>query len=129
MSFGHSQGGDSVVQLRSLRGGSVLLLACLLLLCFASCSGEKGRDPATGTVRDQPPIADYGEMVQLGTGGDSDAGEAMTFGGFAANAQYQRGICYDETGDHAKAMADYKEAVSLRPDLANNEDLKRRMGK
>jgi lipoprotein NlpI len=53
----------------------------------------------------------------------------MIFGGFAADAHYKRGICYDETGDHAKAMADYKEAVRIKPDLTKNEDLKKRMGK
>jgi tetratricopeptide (TPR) repeat protein len=79
-------------------------------------------------------ITDYGEVIQIGAGGFSDREEAMVFGGFAADAYYQRGICYDETGDHPKAMADYKEAVRLAkdgylPDLAKNEDLKRRMGK
>ena len=49
--------------------------------------------------------------------------------GFAAVAHYKRGVCYDETGDHDKALADYKEAVRLGPELANNEDLKKRMGK
>ena len=42
---------------------------------------------------------------------------------------YKRGICYDETGDHEKAMADYKRAVEIKPNLAKNEDLKRRMAK
>jgi tetratricopeptide (TPR) repeat protein len=74
-------------------------------------------------------ITDYGEVIQLGTGVFSDLGEAMVFGGFAAGAHYKRGICYDDTGDHAKALADYKEAVRLNPHLAKNEDLKERMGK
>ena len=214
---------ESVVQLRFLRGGTVLVLACLLLPCVVSCSGEKGAGAAKGTDRDQPPpadseaarlnkviddateairrdpkavdersesayarrgrayrdkgeydkaiadyteavriyetvkpryvrarmveiyqaraechqkkreyekaIADYGKVIQIGTGGFADLGEAMGFGGFAANAHYKRGTCYDETGDHAKAMADYKEAIRLGPELAKNEDLKRRMAK
>ncbi|HWG46620.1 MAG TPA: tetratricopeptide repeat protein [Gemmataceae bacterium] len=74
-------------------------------------------------------IADYGEVIQLGRGGFADLGEAMIFGGFAAEAHYKRGICYDEKGNHTKAMVDYKEAVRLSPALANNEDLKKRMGK
>jgi hypothetical protein len=41
-----------------------------------------------------------------------------------------RGKCsYDEKGDRAKAMEDFKEAVRLGPELANNEDLKKRMSK
>jgi tetratricopeptide (TPR) repeat protein len=73
--------------------------------------------------------ADYGEVIHLCSGGFSDLGEAMIYGGFAAEAHYKRGICYDEAGDHAKAMADYKEAVRLAPDLANKEGLKKRMDK
>jgi tetratricopeptide (TPR) repeat protein len=212
-----------VVQLGSLRGGAILVLACLLLPCGASCSGEKGTDPEKGTDRDPPPtsdpeaarlnkliddateairrdpkavdersesayarrgrvyrdkgeydkaitdyteavqvyqavkppylrarlvevyngraecyqkkrdyekaITDYGEVIQLGLRSDPDPGVVITFANFAADAYYQRGICYDETGDHAKAMADYKEAVRIKPNLAKNEDLKRRMGK
>jgi tetratricopeptide (TPR) repeat protein len=68
-------------------------------------------------------------VIQLGLRSDPDPGVGITFANFAADAYYQRGICYDETGDHAKAMADYKEAVGIKPNLAKNEDLKRRMGK
>ena len=58
-----------------------------------------------------------------------DAGEVLAFGGFRATALYERGVCYDEKGDHTKAVADFKEAIRLGPDLANNEDLKQRMNK
>jgi tetratricopeptide (TPR) repeat protein len=71
--------------------------------------------------------ADYSEVIQIGSGSFTDLGEAMTYGGLAAEAHYKRGICHDDAGDHAKAIADYKEAVRLRPDLAKNQDLKKRM--
>jgi hypothetical protein len=47
----------------------------------------------------------------------------------AADAHYKRGVCYDEQGEHGKAVADYKEAVRLAPELSGNEDLKKRMSK
>jgi hypothetical protein len=58
-----------------------------------------------------------------------DIAEVMAFGGFRANAHYKRSVCYEEKGEHSKAVVDFKEAVRLGPDLANNEDLKKRMNK
>jgi len=74
-------------------------------------------------------VADFTEVIAVGHGFFKDFGEALVFGGFAAQAHYKRGICYDEKGDHTKAMADYEEAVRLGPDLKDNEDLKKRMSK
>lgn len=74
-------------------------------------------------------IADYTEVIQLGTGGFQNLGDALIFGGVAANAHYKRGVCYDEKGEHDKALADYKEAVRIAPELSKNEDLKKRMSK
>jgi tetratricopeptide (TPR) repeat protein len=74
-------------------------------------------------------ITDYTEVIQATPKGSKDVGEALLLAGAAATAHYKRGVCYDEKGDRAKAMEDFKEAVRLGPELANNEDLKKRMSK
>jgi tetratricopeptide (TPR) repeat protein len=87
----------------------------------AECYGKKGEyDKA---------IADYTEVLKSTPQGGPDLGEALLLAGARATAHYMRGVCYDDKGDHAKAMEDFKEAIRLGPELANNEDLKRRMSK
>jgi tetratricopeptide (TPR) repeat protein len=74
-------------------------------------------------------IADYTEVLKSTPFGGPTVSDALTFGAVRATAHYKRGVCYDEKGDHAKAMEDYKEAARVDPSFANNEDLKKRMGK
>ena len=105
-----------MVQLRSLRCGSVLVLACLLLPCVASCSGDKGADPVKGTDRDQPPPADpkaarLNKVIE-------DATEAIGRNPKAVDERSEspyarRGRAYREKGEYDKAITDYTEAVRV----------------
>lgn len=74
-------------------------------------------------------MADNTQIVEFGHGLSKDAIDALAFSGSAVTAHYKRGICYDEKCDHGKAMIDCTEAIRLGPELKNNEDLKKRMGK
>ena len=73
-------------------------------------------------------IADYTTIAESMNKISQDINEVLASGGFSAYALYKRGVCYDEKGERDKALADFKEAVRRAPDLARNEDLKRRMG-
>jgi len=71
-------------------------------------------------------IADYTVVIQVGTGFFPNVGEAMAFGGFAAGALYNRGVCHDEKGQPIKAVADFKRANEMG---FTNADLQSRMKK
>jgi hypothetical protein len=71
-------------------------------------------------------IADFTEVIRFGQGGFRDIGEAMAFGGFAAQALYARGVCYDEQAEPIMAVADFTEAARMG---FSNDDLQRRMKK
>jgi tetratricopeptide (TPR) repeat protein len=73
-------------------------------------------------------IADYTAIAESMNKISQDINEVLASGGFSAYALYKRGVCYDEKGERDKALADFKEAIRRAPDLARNEDLKRRMG-
>lgn len=71
-------------------------------------------------------IADYTEVIDRGSGSFADLGEAMAFGGFVAGDLVNRGVCFDEKGDHEKAVADFKKVEKIAPNLLN-DDIKKRM--
>jgi tetratricopeptide (TPR) repeat protein len=105
-----------VVQIRSLRCGFVLVLGCLLLPCVASCSGEKGTDPAKGTDHDQPSSADP-QAARLNKVID-DATEVIrrdpkAVDGRSESPYARRGRAYRDKGEHDKAIADYTEAIRV----------------
>jgi tetratricopeptide (TPR) repeat protein len=80
----------------------------------ASCSGDKGTDPAKGTDRDQPPPADP-EATRLNKVID-DATEAIGRDPNAVDERSgspyaRRGRAYRDKGEYDKAIADYTEAV------------------
>jgi tetratricopeptide (TPR) repeat protein len=105
-----------VVKVSSLRSGTILVLACLLLPFVASCSGEKGADAAKGTDRDPPPLTDpvaarlnkaideAAEAIGRDPKGVNERGES---------AYARRGRAYAEKGEHDKAIADYSDAIQL----------------
>jgi tetratricopeptide (TPR) repeat protein len=105
-----------VVQIRFVRSGIVLVLGCLLLPCVASCSGEKGADPAKGTDRDQPPPVDPEAARQNNV--IDDATEAIRRDPNAVDersesAYARRGRVYRDKGENDKAIADYTEAIRV----------------
>jgi tetratricopeptide (TPR) repeat protein len=114
--FGRSQRGDSVVQIRSLRCGILLVLGCLLLPCVASCSGDKGADRAKGTDRNQPSPADP-QAARLNKVID-DATEEIrrdpkAVDGRSESPYARRGRAYRDKGEYKKAIADYTEAIRV----------------
>jgi tetratricopeptide (TPR) repeat protein len=105
-----------VVQLCSLRCGIVLVLACLLLPCVASCSADKGADRAKGTDRDQPPPTDP-EATRLNKVID-DATEAIGRDPKAVDKRSEspyarRGRAYRDKAEYDEAIADYTEAARV----------------
>jgi tetratricopeptide (TPR) repeat protein len=112
----HSERGDSVAQIRFLRCDSVLVLGCLLLPCVASCSRERGPDPAKGTDHDQPSPADP-QAARLKKVID-DATEAIRLDPKAVDGRSEspyarRGKAYRDKGEYDKAISDYTEAIQV----------------
>jgi hypothetical protein len=71
-------------------------------------------------------IADYTEVIHFGLVSSRDPGDVMVRGGWAAQALYVRGVCYDEKEEPILAVADFKQAVEIG---FSNDDLQRRMKK
>jgi len=105
-----------MVQIRSRRCGILLVHGCLLLPCVASCSREKGADPAKGIENHEPSPADpqaarLNKVIEDVTEGIRRDPKAVD--GRSESAYARRGRAYRDKGEFDKAIADYTEAIRV----------------
>jgi tetratricopeptide (TPR) repeat protein len=75
-------------------------------------------------------IADFTKSLQPVPGSGKEIGSALMAGGFEAMVLYERGLCYEAKGDHAKAKSDYEAAVKADAGILDlHQDLKEKLKK